>query len=239
MYVFVNTYVLTDKEREVIKAKLKKDKALAVWLYAPGFINPEADVKMSEKYISELVGMETRMINERFDAVFRWNGEEHPIKTAFDERALYGKFDRLRTMMLMATNEPISRWDTYLYPFFYSSDKDAKHLAYTLTTKYPAVSVKECDGYTSVFYASKCIKSDVVRELARFAGCHIYTESDEVIYANENYVTYHADSTGKKTLKFKKKTSPFEFYEKKYYGEGVTEIEFDAYLGETKMFRLD
>ena len=240
LYVFLNVYLLTKEEREVIRAKLKADGAVALWLYAPGFINPMKDEgKMSCDNIEELTGFKCEMLCERFDAVFRWNGEKHRISENFDKRALYGKFDRRRTMMLMATNEPVSRFDTYLYPLIYPNDPKAKTLASFLISEKPAVSVKECDGFTSVFYGSKCIKSDVLREIARFAGCHIYTESDEVIYANNNYVTFHADSTGKKTLKFNRKVSPFEVYEKKYYGEGVTEIEFDAYLGETKMFRLD
>ncbi len=234
MYVFVNTYLLSKQEREIIKAKLRKDKAVAVWLYAPGFIDPMAEKKMSVEHMEELCGIKLGMVNERFDAIFRWNGEKHEISKNLDPRALYGKFDR-RKIMYFA---PTPTYDTYLYPFFYADDPEAKNLAYTLTTKYPAVSVKECDGYTSVYYASKFIKSDVVRELARYAGCHIYTDSDEVVYANTNYVTFHADSTGKKKLYFQRPVSPYEVYEKKFYGHGVTEFEFDAYLGETKMFRL-
>ena len=239
LYIFVNTYLLSAEEREIIKAKIKRDGAVALWLYAPGFIEPMAEEKMSVEHMKALTGFDFEVIDERYDAVFRWNGEAHEISSSFDKRALYGKFDRRRTMMLMSTNDPISRYDTYLYPFFRVADKDARTLAYTLTTHEPAVSIKESpDGFTSIYYASKCIKSEVVREIARFAGCHIYTESDEVLYANDNYVTLHCDSTGKKTLRFKEPCSPYEVYEKKYYGEGVTEIEFDAYLGETKMFRL-
>jgi hypothetical protein len=239
LYIFVNTYLLSAEEREVIKAKIKRDGAVALWLYAPGFIEPMADEKMSCEHMKALTGFNFEVINERYDAVFRWNGEEHEISSSFDKRALYGKFDRRRTMMLMSTNDPISRYDTYLDPFFRVADEDAKTLAYTLTTKEPSVSIKESPyGFTSIYYASKCIKSEVVREIARFAGCHIYTESDEVLYANNNYVTLHCDSTGRKTLRFNEPCSPYEVYEKKFYGEGVTEIEFDAYLGETKMFRL-
>jgi hypothetical protein len=120
----------------------------------------------------------------------------------------------------------------------YAKDEGAKHLSYFLTSGFPAVSVKECDGYTSVYYNSKHISSTVLRELARFAGCHIYTESNEVIYAGRNYLTFHADHTGKKTLRFPRPVSVFEVYEEKSYGESVTEIEFEAYLGETKMFKI-
>ena len=142
-------------------------------------------------------------------------------------------------MLPAADNDPVSRWDTYLYPLFHSVDPEAKNLAYFLTTGYPAVSVKECDGYTSVFYGSKVMSSEVLRSIAKFAGCHIYSDADDVLYAGPNHVTYHSSSDGRKTVRFPYPVSPFEVYEKKYYGHGVTEIEFDSYLGETKMFRLD
>ena len=76
------------------------------------------------------------------------------------------------------------------------------------------------------------------RALARHAGCHIYSDNDDVLYANHNYVTLHASSSGKKKLRFNRPASPFEVHEEKFYGKDTLEIEFDMYLGETKMFRL-
>lgn len=241
MYVFMNTLVLTAEEREVIRAKLKRDRAVAVWIYGSGVVDPELeDNRFSADHISDLTGIKMAEVYDKLDAVFRWNGEEHPISQGFGKRNLFGEFNRRRLMMLPAAdNDPASRWDTYLYPLFHSVDPDAKNLAYFLTTGYPAVSVKECDGYTSVFYGSKVISAEVLRSIAKFAGCHIYSDTDDVLYANHNYVTHHAASDGRRTVKFNRPVSPFEVYEKKYYGHGVTEIEFDSYLGETKMWRLD
>lgn len=239
MYVFINTFILTEEEQEVIKAKLRRDNAVAVWLYAPGFVRPMADVKMSTEYMKELTGMDIEMDGGAYDAVFRWNGEEHPISADLDSHALYGYNDRGRGSYYIRNCAPFStHWDTYLYPLFYSADKDAKNLAYFLTSGHPAVSVKECDGYTSVFYGSKSVKSDVFRALAKYAGAHIYCDSDDVTYICRNYITFHASSSGKKTLDFGRKVDVYEIYEKKYYAKGVESLTFDTYLGETKMFRL-
>ena len=41
---------------------------------------------------------------------------------------------------------------------------------------------------------------------------------------------------GKKTLRFSKPVTVYEVYEKKTYAQNATEVEFDAYFGETKMF---
>lgn len=239
MYVFLNCFVLTDHEREVIKAKLKKDNAVAVWMYASGLINPEKDVRMSVDNIRELTGMDMAEENNAHDALFRWDGVEHKISDRFDRRELFGTFGRLRKVCNgNGTATAAHYYETYLYPLFYVTDEKAEHLAYFATSKYPAVSVKECDGYTSVFYGSKNINRRVLRSIAEFAGVHIYCDSEDVIYVGSRYITFHAASGGKKTIRFPKKCDVYEVYEDKFYGQGVTEIEFNAYFGETKMFKI-
>lgn len=239
MYVFFNTYVLTKAEREAIKKKLKKTNAVAVFLHGSGFIDPEAEPHNSTKHMEDLTGIAFDLEDHYFDPIFRWNGESHPISKNLDKRALFGGFERRRYEMLAARRvDGYSKFPPYLYPMLYAKDEGAKHLSYFLTSGFPAVSVKECEGYTSVYYNSKHISSAALRELARFAGCHIYIETDEVIYAGRNYLTFHADHSGQKTIRFPRPVSVFEAYEQKFYGEGVTEITFDAYLGETKTFKI-
>lgn len=240
MYLFVNTFMLTAEEREVIKAKLRKDKALAVWIYAPGFIDTQADKKMSVKHMQELTGIHIEMVDNCFDSVFRWNGEKHPISSNLDERAYYGKIMEWHSVSTAAKQNGIIHRAPYLYPLFYAEDKAAKHLAYfgACEYQYPAVSVKEVDGFTSVLYGAKHIKRDVIRELARYAGAHIWCESDDVVYVGRNYITFHASSKGTKTLKFPEAMDVYEVYEDKCYGKAVTELNFEVYTGETKMFRI-
>ncbi len=234
LYVFFNTYVLSAEEREAIKKKLRADGAVAVWLYAPGFIEPMADKKLSTEYMKELTGMEFKMVDNLFDPVFRFSAEAHPLTQKLDKRTLYGKFDRDRIMAF--GKGPAAIRDTYLWPLFYVDDPNAKHLAHFLTSNYPSVSVKEADGFTSVYYGSKSIRCDVLRQFAEFAGCHIYSDSDDVVYAGANYVTFHSSASGKKTLRFPKKVRIYEVYEDKLYAENTDVLEFDTYLGETKMF---
>ena len=238
MYVFMNAFVLTKEEREVIKAKLKKDNAVAVWLYGAGFIDPEAETKMSAEHIESLTGIKTAMLNDRYDAMFRWDGEEYPVSKDFGCRELYGRFDRRRHISVSSAFRAEAYYDTYLYPMFYSVDENATDIAHFAASGHPAVSVKECDGYTSILYGSKSIDRSVLRGIAKFAGVHVYCDSEDVLYVGRRYITFHAASSGKKTLRFPKKCDVYEVYEDKYYGQGVTEIEFDAYFGETKMFKI-
>lgn len=55
-YVMMNLFDISDKEREIIIQKAKKNHAVVLWLYAPGFINPDRDQVMANENIQELTG---------------------------------------------------------------------------------------------------------------------------------------------------------------------------------------
>ncbi len=240
LYVFLNTFLITPEEREVIHKKLRRNNATALWLYAPGLIDPsKTEGKVSAENVRLLTGIACNIDNERHDSIFRWNGEPHNLSTLLDKRELFGDFDRKRILGLVGQRfDGRYQYDTYMYPTVYSVDKDAKNLAYFLTTGLPAVTVKECDGFTSILHGGKFLKNKTLREAARFADVHIYNEEDDTLYANKNYLTIHSSKTEKKHLKFPETVTLYEVYEDKVYAEGVTEVEFDMYLGETKMFRI-
>ena len=77
-----------------------------------------------------------------------------------------------------------------------------------------------------------------MRNIAKGAGCHIYSDSDDVLWANRNYITFHASSEGTKTIKLPEKCKAVEVYESECCCEDSDEIVFDIKTGETKMFRI-
>ena len=235
LYVFCNCFVLSEKEREDILKKLKKDNATAVWFYAPGVIDPENKPFFDPSRIKELTGINVEMDEVVISPKFKISGE-HEILNNLDRGEIYGRNYRYRLNNM--TLIPID--DTQLlYPAFSVKDDTAKALGNFLVNKKVSFALKEMDGWNSIYIGSQHVRSDVIREIARFAGCHIFCETDDIIYSGEHYITIHAGFTGEKTLKFKKPCSPFEVYEEKCYGENVAEISFKMLKGETKTFKLD
>ena len=235
LYVFCNVFFLTDNERKVILDKLKKDNAVALWIYAPGIINPDKDKRFSEENISELIGINVGILDKESSPKFKINGESHEITKDLDKGEIYGWNYRL---MQNSIENSYLNFGSILYPIVYSKDDDAVNTAYFLENKLPAVSIKELDGYTSIFYGAKLISSAFIRNVAKFAGCHIFCDSDDVIYASRNFVTIHASTSGVKTLYLPKKCSPVEVYEEKLYGKCTDKITIEMLRGETKTFRI-
>ncbi len=237
LYVFVNCFVLTRQEREAIRARLSREGAVALWLYASGFADPTAKTKMSAENISALTGIKIKMENDRFDPVLRFSGEAHPATNGLDRRALFGIFQRHNYFGLGPYH--YSYFESYLYPLFHADDPEAKNLAFFANSGFPAMTVKESDGFTSIFYGAKLIDRGVLRAVARYARAHVYSDQEDVLFVGKNYITHHAASGGRKTLSLPYPAKVTEVYEEKVYAEGEKEFSFESYFGETKMFRIE
>lgn len=237
LYVFVNTYSLTTEERQAIWAKLRKNNATALFMYAPGLINPDADTRLDVSHVSDITGIKCEALLEKWSPKFVVDKGSHELADHLEEGRIFGMVDRVEMNNIAIPHrhdEP-----SYLYPVIYSDDPDATVAAHFCGNGLPAVTVKECDGFTSILCGTKYMNAAFLKEAARFAGCHIYEEEEHVLYANKNYITIHASKTGKITLKLPNKVaSVYEVYERKEYGCDTDRIVLDMKLGETKMFEL-
>lgn len=236
LYVFFNIYSLTTKEREEIRKKLAKNHAVALFLYAPGIINPDAETPLDVRHVTELTGIQCSSLLEKWSPKFTVIPGTHPIADALEENRIYGFFDRVEKNNISFV--PRHTAQSYLCPVIYTEDDDAVVAARFKGNRLPAVTVKETEDFTSVLCGSKFINADFLRETARFAGCHIFEEDGNVVYANRNYITVHASKTGDITLKLPQKATVTEVYENKVYAENTDTFSLPMVLGETKMFAL-
>ncbi|MGN1062421.1 MAG: hypothetical protein ACI4RO_04760, partial [Candidatus Scatosoma sp.] len=231
LYVFFNTFVLSDEERAAIRKKLAKNGAVAVWVYASGLINPDRAEKLNVNYVSELTGMTMKRLDERWSSRFKWDkGLE--IFEGLNKDAFYGDKDRPTRNNILVSQREIK---TYLCPVIYPCDNSAEVLARYSGNGLPAVAMKRAEGYTSVYYGAKTMRSDFVRAAARFAGVHIYCDSDDVFYYGNGLLTIHASATGKKTIRLPKRCAVRNAYDGT--DPGITDtIELSMKLGETASF---
>lgn len=239
LYVFFNTYRLTDAERAAIKQKLAKNNATAVFMYANGVINPDADVMLSPDNMQDLTGMKMEMDEEVRTPIFRVCGE-HPATADMERGRSYGDLDRpIRLNLVEVKATEIGNYErSYLCPCFTPAEGEGEVLARFCETGKPALTMKQHDGYTAVHCGSKVVRAQVLRSLARYAGCHIWCDSDDVLFQNKHYVVLHASSEGEKTVHLPKRCTPVEVYENKTYGENTDTITCFMRFGETKMFYL-
>ncbi len=77
-----------------------------------------------------------------------------------------------------------------------------------------------------------------LRAFCKANGVHIYCETDDIIYVNENYICIYAVTDGEKTLDIGKKKNINELLGGNYQGTADS-ITIKMQKGETRLFRLD
>ena len=235
LYIMMNLFRLTDQEREAVLRKAGKNHAVVLWLYAPGFVNPDAEKVMDNAHIESLIGMHVGRIDHTCSPRFRLTDLSHPAVRYGVEDRRYGYIDRDVHSNVWLENVLAP---PYMNPGFYIDDPRVQVLGAYCEMGLAAYGIREMDGWTSAYCAPQILRSELIASLAEYAGCHLYNTQDDVIYANANFVTIHASYKGKHTIRFPKPCSPYEVYEKRYYGHNVTEIMVDMRLGDTLMFSL-
>jgi hypothetical protein len=153
-----------------------------------------------------------------------------------DKGEIYGDFKRKMEANASTYAFRIKNSHVSLYPALYAEDGEC--IAHFLDNGSGALNIKQTDGFTSIYCGTKYLSADVIKEIARFAGCHIYIDTEDVLYANRDYITLHASSSGKKVIRLPQRASAFEVYEEKYYSEDSDVIVLDALKGDTYMFEL-
>jgi hypothetical protein len=163
---------------------------------------------------------------------------EHPIATGLEDDVNYGSFDRRMRYNSSGYHGKVREIENNILPLITENDPEAERVARFLDSGKAAISVKDLGDYTSVYCGSKYVNNEVVRSIAAFAGCHIYCDTNDVLYANKNYITFHASRGGEKIIKLPRKATVAEVYDGETYAESSSEIRFKIKRGETKMFRI-
>ncbi|MCQ2389132.1 MAG: hypothetical protein MJ138_05415 [Kiritimatiellae bacterium] len=235
LYVMVNQYCLSDRERAALYAKARRNGATLLWMYAPGFVDFGAPKTMALENVEKTVGMKLGFIDKTFFPHFRVDPKAHPALALASRWRRYGVIDRDLHSNIWIGNVDLP---CYLNPGFFVDDPQATVLGRYCRDGRVAMALKETDGVKSVYCAAAVMRSDLLRSIAAWSGCHVFSDSDDVLYANENYVAVHANGDGKRTIRFKRKCSPWEVYERRFYAKDVTEITVDMRHGQTLTWQV-
>ena len=96
--------------------------------------------------------------------------------------------------------------------------------------------LKEGAQWSSVYSAAPNLPSGVLRELARYAGVHIYNESDDVMYVDRGFVAMHTVRGGMKAIHLPKRSDVWELYSNRQVGSNCTDFYDNMEAGTTHLY---
>jgi hypothetical protein len=185
LYIFLNAFRLDKDRRNKLKAVLCKDNHVALWIYAPGYIDEEASLEN----MTDLIGIKFGMGKQPWSSFSHITNFSHPITNGLPQDIFWG------------TERLIS-------PHFHIEDKEAiilGQIVYSQGSCVPGMCVKSFPEWTSVYIASPNIPASVLRGVAKFANVHIYSEDGDIIYVSQNLFGVHTISGGIRKFNLPKK----------------------------------
>jgi hypothetical protein len=226
LYLFLDTLYLTGRERELLRRVVHRRGKTALWVFAPGIIGDDG---LRIEHVAELTGMRVKMAL-RGD----WGDGgplqqcladfEHPITRGIRPGTVFGT-------------------DAAIGPMVFVDDPDARVLGKLLPLHEregpPGFAVKQLTQGKSIFCAVPNLPSDLLRNIARFAGCHVYADEDDVVYANSRFLAIHALRGGQKRIRLRQRTDVYDALTGSAIARGVDQFEDRFDQCGTRLYRLD
>jgi hypothetical protein len=205
LYIFLNSFQLDKTRREALNGELRKDGRVALWIYAPGYL----DEGPSLEHMQELTGFKFGMGNQPWGPLMHIVDFAHPITAGLPQDLFWG------------TNNKLS-------PIFYLEDPGARVLGQVVFSQgncKPGMGVKAFPEWTSIYVAAPNLPAPVLRGCARFAGVHLYNQEGDVLYATRELLAVHTVSGGDRTFSLPREVEEvYDLFEGKSIARNTNEF---------------
>ncbi len=222
-YWFLNTFFLTDAEMESIEQRVKRNGNVVLWTYAPGI---QSSAGLDLKRVERLTGFRLRSAEVEALPRVTLTQRDHPF--ARDDRPA-GVVHRYRDPEAMPTfvgAGPMGNDDRagIFGPLIYVDDPEAETLGELDPLQVPGFCLKRFREWTSIFLSAPMIHHFVLRNIARWAGLHVYSDGNDVLLPGRSFLTLHARAAGEKRVRLVEPADVYECYEGRLIGRNIREF---------------
>lgn len=209
LYIFLNCFALTEKERLAIRKYCQG--SVCVFFYGNGLIK---DTSLDGENMGELMGVKIRMEKESVKG---------QVEILAGSPITFGVAD--------------FGVDTELCPTFYP-ESEVEVLALYKDNRLPAIWRKRVKLYDVYYIGTLNISSNLLRNIAKQAGVHIYSENDDVVEADDVFLCISAREEGERIIRLKRRATVEDALTGEVIAKGVKHFKLWMKKGETRLFFL-
>jgi len=238
LYIFLNSYKISDKARKVIEEKIKTDGKTVLWIYAPNYVN---DNGVSLDGMHDITGMNIRLLDAEEkqlkggDLLSKGNVTDVSNYDSLVE-VDYGKDKGIIDKYKF--NNKVTTLNNKITTLFYIDDSQATVWGRYAINGKAALAYKQFENYNSFYSAVGNLSGNVLRNIAEFAGVHIYNYGDDPVYVNNNLIGVYSNTDGEINLRLKTDAEVEELFDGGIYLTENNILKISARKGEAKLFLL-
>jgi hypothetical protein len=122
-------------------------------------------------------------------------------------------------------------------PVFFADDPRAVVLGRIRDGGQAAFAARDHGTWRSVYLSMLNFGPALLRNLARFAGAHVWIESNDVLYANRSMLCLHTASAGEKVIRLPRPASVTDLWSGETSAGPVAELRFASPAYRTRVWR--
>lgn len=221
-YLFPNLFMLNQERMSLLKRKVFRDGRISIFGPATGITD---GCSLSAEWAGKLLGVEMELIPKQCARRVIINGRNE-ITQSLPASMVYG--------------------DSYAYGPILAPAKGAVEKGGALELgmavtfwgmNRPGLFVKDFAGsYKVAWSAAAPLPANLLRELARYGGCHVWCEEDDVVMASETLASIHSVKPGVRRLKLPSPRTVWDLLTGEWVGKNLGEFEVHMGSPETKLF---
>ena len=223
VFYFPNLFRSTPEKLDLLKRKVFCRGHLVLWGPGSGI---SAGAKVGVKAAQELTGFNFDWLDINDPRLIQVTHFDHPLTSGLAADTFYG--NDLAYGPLMTPSDGLM-----LAACWGRSGKARAGLA----LKDFRPSGNRTDGWISVFTAATGLPGNLWRNLARFAGAHIYSEINDVLLASGEVVGLHSIQSGPKKIQLPQETFVRDLISGEKLGK-TDVIQFTLQAPQTRLFLL-
>jgi len=183
LFVFPNLFRMDQERLDILKSRVCRDGRVVLWGPATGITDGK---QLGAEWATKVTGMPMKFLNESFSRRVVLTRCDHPITARLHGAVSYGDNTAYGPILLPERDPSFSE----------------QGIALTVRGVHHAgLAIKDMDDWTSVFTAAVPVPAELLREMARHAGAHVYAEENDVVMASRNFLSVHSVRPGRRTIK--------------------------------------
>ncbi|MCS7300194.1 MAG: hypothetical protein NZ556_01375 [Fimbriimonadales bacterium] len=210
--IFLNAWRMSRAAHEAIRKRLQRDGRVLIWLYASTLFHGHRDALANAR---ETLGVAIARQPWASMQGTQIVNKAHPL-------ARFLGVDRL------GVPEP---WE----PSFYAIAEGCEVVGEYIDTGLPSLAVCDHRTWKAVFLGERRLTPELVRALVRWAGGHIWLDTNDLVQARYPWVHLHARQGGMRTLQFPMPLSVYDTTEGELTAESVMEHALYLQEGESRL----
>ena len=234
VYYFPNLFRVTDEKLAVLKEKVFRDGVVVIWGPGSGISDGET---IGVDSAQRLTGFTFNIINVNSPRRFLVTNAGHPITAGLPEDTIVGGPLSYGPILLPTDGEILAdSWTKGGHRYIGMSVKEFG----TGAAKSPkGIASRGGGDYAAVFVTAVPLPANLWRNIARYAGAHVYSETNDVLLADTSVVALHSAYSGKKTISLPGSYRVYDVVDGKVYSKKTDAIQFNLNAPETRIFRLE